>query len=198
MSFESVNEFENQVAHFFGAPYAVAVDSCTHALELCLRYQDVKHSACPKHTYLSVPMTFEKLGIKYRMLDAKWKEYYHLANTNIIDAAVTWRENSYVPNTFMCISFQFKKHLSLGRGGIILCSNQKDRDELVKLSYDGRLRAPGWEDQNIETVGYHYYMTPETARYGLSKLQSAKNKVAKTWSWKDYPNLTTMPIFHDK
>ena len=198
MSFDAVEKFEYEVAKFYGAPYAVATDSCTHALELCLRYQDVKHSACPMHTYLSVPMTFEKLGIKYRLLNAKWKEYYHLANTNIIDAAVTWRENSYVPNTFMCISFQFKKHLSLGRCGIILCSNQKDRDELVKLSYDGRTRDTNWQEQTINTIGYHYYMTPETASLGLSKLDDAKNKMPKSWSWKDYPNLSTMPIFHDK
>jgi len=36
--FEYVTEFESQIADFFGAPYAVATDSCTHALELCLRY----------------------------------------------------------------------------------------------------------------------------------------------------------------
>ena len=37
MSFEAVEQFENQVADFFGAPYAVATDCCTHAVELCLR-----------------------------------------------------------------------------------------------------------------------------------------------------------------
>jgi hypothetical protein len=143
-------------------------------------------------------MTFEKIGIQYRLIDAKWKEYYHLAHTNIIDAAVTWRENSYVPNTFMCISFQFKKHLSLGRGGMILCDNQHDKNELIKMSYDGRTRDTSWQEQTINTIGYHYYMTPETASLGLSKLDDAKNKMPKSWSWKDYPNLTTMPIFHDK
>ena len=198
MSFVSIDEFEDKIAHFFGSPYAVAVDSCTHAIELCLRYSNIKHTACPKHTYVSVPMTFEKLGIQYRLIDAKWKEYYHLAHTNIIDAAVTWREDSYVPNTFMCIIFQFKKHLSLGRGGMILCDNQYDKNELIKMSYDGRTRFPNWQEQSIQTIGYHYYMTPETASLGLSKLDDAKNKMPKSWSWKDYPNLSTMPIFHDK
>ena len=198
MNFETVQEFEKQIAKFYGAPYAVATDCCTHAIELCLRYKNVTHTACPKHSYLSIPMTFEKVGIQYRLVDAKWKEYYHLAHTNIIDAAVTWRENSYVPNTFMCISFQFKKHLSLGRGGMILCDNQHDKNELIKMSYDGRTRDTSWQEQTINTIGYHYYMTPETASLGLSKLDDAKNKMPKSWSWKDYPNLTTMPIFHDK
>jgi len=39
MSFEVVSEFEKKVAEFFGSPYAIAVDSCTHGIELCLRYK---------------------------------------------------------------------------------------------------------------------------------------------------------------
>jgi len=39
MSFDVVEQFEQEVAKFFGAPYAVATDSCTHAIELCLRYK---------------------------------------------------------------------------------------------------------------------------------------------------------------
>ena len=42
MSFKTVKEFENKVAEFFGAPYAVAVDSCTHGIELSLRYKNIK------------------------------------------------------------------------------------------------------------------------------------------------------------
>lgn len=198
MSFDAVEKFEEKIAQFFGAPYAVAVDSCTHAIELCLRYKKVKHTACPKHTYLSIPMTFEKLGIKYRLLDAKWKEYYYLANTNIIDAAVTWRENSYVPNSFMCISFQYKKHLSLGRGGMILCDSALDRAELIKMSYDGRHRNAPWAEQEVYQIGYHYYMTPETANLGLYNFEDAKNRIAKTWTWNDYPNLSTMTVFKNK
>ena len=40
MSFELIEKFENKIAKFYGAPYAVAVDSCTHAIELCLRYKN--------------------------------------------------------------------------------------------------------------------------------------------------------------
>ena len=48
MSFEAVSKFEKKVAEFYGAPYAVAVDCCTHALELCLRYEKVEHFTVPK------------------------------------------------------------------------------------------------------------------------------------------------------
>ncbi len=55
MNFETVAEFEKQIADFFGAPHAVAVDCCTHALELCFRHQGVDSIAVPTHTYISVP-----------------------------------------------------------------------------------------------------------------------------------------------
>ena len=34
--FDIVTKFENQIAEFYGAPYAVATDSCTHGIEICL------------------------------------------------------------------------------------------------------------------------------------------------------------------
>ena len=37
MDFNTITEFEEEVAKFFGAPYAVAVDCCTHGVELSLR-----------------------------------------------------------------------------------------------------------------------------------------------------------------
>ena len=46
MSFEIVKKFENEIAAFFGAPFAVAVDCCTHGIELCLRYKSIKRSLC--------------------------------------------------------------------------------------------------------------------------------------------------------
>ena len=42
MSFQVIKEFENEIAEFFGAPHAVAVDCCTHGLELCLRHKKSK------------------------------------------------------------------------------------------------------------------------------------------------------------
>ena len=42
MSFEVVKEFEDRIAQYYGSSYAVAVDCCTHAIELCLRYKKVE------------------------------------------------------------------------------------------------------------------------------------------------------------
>jgi len=197
MSFEIVKQFENKIAEFFGSPYAVAVDSCTHGIELCLRLTNTTKINVPSRTYLSVPMLAHKMGIELQWRNEDWENYYTLNydDRRIIDAAVLWQQDSYMPNTFMCLSFQFRKHLSLGRGGIILLDNKSDATELKKMSYDGRHPNIPWRNQNIDTFGYHYYMTPETAELGLDKLQNAINTSPKKWVVSDWPDLTKMEIF---
>ena len=194
MSFKVVETLENRLAKFFGAPYAIAVDCCTHGLELCLRYTNTKEFSTPSRTYLSVPFLANKLNIKHTWNYIEWKDYYYLTD-NIIDAAVLWKENSYIPETFMCVSFQFQKHLSLGRGGVILTDNLEAATNLKKMSYDGRLPNIPWRDQDIKTIGYHYYMTPETAANGLKKLPEAIKTKPKQWTIDEWPDLTTMNIF---
>jgi len=194
MSFKVIADFEKAVAKFFGAPHAVAVDCCTHGLELCLRLKEEKKITVPKHTYLSVPMLAEKLDLDIEWVDDKWQDYYYLTES-IVDAAVYWKANSYIPSTYMCVSFQFRKHLSLGRGGIILFDNKKDFDTLKRMSYDGRSPDVSWSKQNIKTIGYHYYMTPETAELGLQKLPSAIETKPKQWVYTDWVDLTTLDVF---
>ena len=109
---DDVAKFENIIKDFYGSPYAVAVDCCTHAIELCLRMLTAKNITCPTHTYLSIPMTFEKLNIDWKFNNLKWNDYYYITNTNIIDGAVYWQHQGYIPNTLMCLSFQHKKHLN--------------------------------------------------------------------------------------
>jgi dTDP-4-amino-4,6-dideoxygalactose transaminase len=197
MSFEIVGKFENKISEFFNSKYAVAVDSCTHGLELCLRYTNETKINVPKRTYLSVPFLAEKIGLEREWRDEEWEDFYTLnyGDKKIIDAAVLWKKNSYIPNTFMCISFQYQKHLSLGRGGIILMDNEVDYISLKKMSYDGRLPNVPWRNQDIDTVGFHYYMTPETAQLGLDKLQMAIDTSPRQWVVTDWPDLTEMKIF---
>ena len=195
MSFDIVQQFENEVAKFFGSPYAVAVDCCTHGIELCLRHTNANDITIPARTYISVPFLAMKLNLNWEWKEEEWNDYYLIGNTNIYDAAVLWKENSYISNSFMCLSFQFQKHLSLGRGGMILTDNKDAVDELKKMSYDGRKPNIPWRTQNISTVGYHYYMTPETAELGLKKLPKAIETVPRQWVLEDWPDLRNMEVF---
>lgn len=194
MDFKIVELFEKKIAEFYGARYAVATDCCTHAVELSLRYTNAVQADSPEHTYISIPFTFEKLGINWQFVEVKWRDYYYVTDS-IIDAAVYWKKDGYIPNTFMCLSFQFKKHLGLGRGGAILLDNKKDYINLKKMSYDGRLPDTPWVEQDIDSMGYHYYMTPETAELGIDRLDTAIKTTPKKWCYRDYPNLTNMKVF---
>ena len=71
-----VTDFEQQVAEFFGAPYAIAVDSCTHGVELALRYTDADYIRVPNRTYLSIPFLADKLNIDLFWKDEHWVDYY--------------------------------------------------------------------------------------------------------------------------
>ena len=192
-----VKELENKIADFFGSPYAVAVDSCTHGVELCLRLLGSNKISVPARTYISIPFLSNKLGLELEWREENWKDYYYLTE-KVIDAAVLWKRNSYVSGTLMSLSFQFQKHLSLGRGGMILTDNEKQAYELKKMSYDGRLPDIPWREQNISSIGYHYYMTPETAQLGLDKLQQAIDTPPRVWQVSDWPDLRLMDVFSSK
>jgi dTDP-4-amino-4,6-dideoxygalactose transaminase len=193
--FSVVTKFEQEIAKFFGAPYAVATDSCTHAIELCLRYVNAPYITCPKRTYLSIPMLANKLGIDLIWNDYEWKGYYQV-HDSIFDAAVLWRANSYVYGSLMCVSFQYQKHLSLGRCGVILSDNSLAAMELKKLSYDGRMPGTPWRDQNISSAGFHYYATPEICALGLKKLPEAIATPPRIWQTSDWPDISQMKVFN--
>ena len=63
------------------------------------------------------------------------------------------------------------------------------------MSYDGRKPDIPWREQNIRAIGYHYYMTPETAQLGLDKLSEAIKTKPKEWVIEDWPDLQKMEIF---
>jgi hypothetical protein len=63
------------------------------------------------------------------------------------------------------------------------------------MSYDGREPDSPWRDQNISTMGYHYYMTPETAQNGLDKLPKAIETEPREWVVEDWPDLRDMELY---
>ena len=80
MSFDTVKQLENRVAEFFGSPYAVAVDCCTHGVELCLRHQKVGAITVPRRTYISIPFLTAKLDLSLEWRDEEWQDYYKAFN----------------------------------------------------------------------------------------------------------------------
>ena len=129
-TFDKIAEFEQQLAKFTGAPYAVMTDCCTHAIELCLRYDQVKECRFTPYTYLSIPMTMHKLGIEYQFVEERkqtWKGEYYFYGTRISDTARRLEQDMYRPGSLMCLSFGHGKPLNIGRGGAILLDDEIGR-----------------------------------------------------------------------
>lgn len=191
MGFEKISEFESALVKFTGAPYAVMTDCCTHAIELCLRFDHVQRCSLPTRTYLSLPMTLHKLGIEYTYNDIEWLGEYQLLGTRIWDSARLLREGMYRIGHIQCLSFGYDKPLSIGRGGAILTDDVEVYDTLKKQCYDGRdLRIIPWENQKIFRVGYHYKPTIEEAIRGLELLPTVDQEPKP----KQYPNLRDITI----
>lgn len=175
-TFDKIFEFEQQLAKYTGAAYAVMTDCCTHAIELCLRFDKIKQCEFTAYTYLSIPMTMHKLGIEYQYIDQSWIGEYQFINTRIWDCARRLESNMYRPNTLMCLSFGNSKPLNIGRGGAILLDDVEEYDKLRQMRYDGRdLIISPWQNQQVFRIGYHYKPTIEEAEKGLILLEQYKN-----------------------
>jgi dTDP-4-amino-4,6-dideoxygalactose transaminase len=186
--------FEEEVAHYTGAPFAVSVDSCTNALFLCCKYLRVEQVNIPSQTYLSVPQAVIQAGGKV-VFDKRfngWQGIYQLYPYPISDAAKRFRVGMYEKGTYMCLSFHMKKHLKIGKGGMILTDDIYAVEWLKKLRYEGRSEKFYKEDR-IETMGYNMYMTPQEAAHGLALMQNMpeyNEDLPET-----YRDLTEFPLF---
>ena len=196
---EVVTMFENKVAKFAGSKYAVSTDCCTHAIELSLRY--LLHSnvlsqgrviSMPKNTYVSAALSLMHLGFGIKFRDERWVGSYTYGGTNIIDGAVLWEEGMYQDGTLHCVSFQMKKIIPIGRGGMILTNDESTYKWLKLASYDGRdLTLPYDHPSHLKMYGYHDYMTPEDCARGILLMDSIKQQ-GNTGTWENYPDIQEM------
>ena len=178
--FEKILEFETALAQFTGAPYVVMTDCCTHAIELCMRYDRVEFCAFTPFTYLSIPMLMHKLDIKYTYEvgdPAQWVGEYRFRKTRIWDSARRLESNMYRAGQIQCVSFGHDKPLSIGRGGAILLDDEVAYQALLQMRYDGRdLIINPWSAQQQFRVGYHYRPTIEEAQRGLELLSQYQSQ----------------------
>jgi dTDP-4-amino-4,6-dideoxygalactose transaminase len=190
-----VGIFEQKVAAFAGAKYGVSVDCCTNGLFLCLKYLQVTGTIeIPKHTYQSVPMNIRHAGCDISFRDEEWSGMYQLKPYPIWDAATRWRKGMY-QGGFHVVSFQIKKRVPIGRGGMILTDDAEAVKWLNKARYDGRdLNVSQWEDDG-DICGWHMYMTPEDAARGIILMDQVPEYTEDCGSWKNYADLSQKKLF---
>jgi dTDP-4-amino-4,6-dideoxygalactose transaminase len=191
-NFDAIYKFERALGELTGAPFVVMTDSCTHALELCLRYEKVRRCRLTAFTYLSVLMTMHKLDISYGLIgDNEWVGEYPILGTRIWDSARLLRTGMYRSGQMQCLSFGYSKPLDIGRGGAILLDDEVAYNKLIQQRSDGRdLKITPWESQKVFEVGYHYRPTIEEAVQALEKLPT----VDQTVKYHKYPDLRLITI----
>lgn len=172
-----VEIFEDKVAKYAGSKYAVATDSCTNALFLCLKYLNATGTIkIPKKTYISVPQSIIHAGCKVEFIDKEWSGLYKLDPYSVVDGATRFTKGMYLPNTYHCLSFHIRKMVPIAKGGMILTNDIKAVEWLKLAEYEGRNRYIPHDDMPPPAmVGWNMYMPPEQAARGLELFVQTKD-----------------------
>lgn len=191
--YKIVEMFEETVADYCGSKFAVSTDNCTDALLLCCEYLKVKEVTIPCRTYLSVPQSIMHAGGIIKFRDYEWRGIYQLEPYPIYDAAKRFTSGMYIPETFMCLSFHTKKHLKIGKGGMILTDNKEAYEWFIRARYEGRDHI----NDDIEINGWNAYMSPDVAARGLMLIQNMPEHNEDLPENPPYRDLREMPLYKD-
>ena len=101
----------------------------------------------------------------------------------------------YIPGTLMCLSFHFKKHLKIGKGGMILTDDVGAVEHIKRMRYEGRTENISYHEDIIDEEGWNMYMTPEQAARGLVLLSNHPRHVEDQGEDPPYRDLTEFNIF---
>lgn len=202
--YQVVRDFEQAVADYTGAPFVVAVNSCTMALLLAvqwkLKYQINKRVFIPKRTYVSVPMSIIHAGGKVEFDDRNWFGSYTLDPLSIWDSARYFTGGMYQDfqaserHPTVCVSFHATKILGDTQGGAILHDNASADAWFRRMRFDGRTEGRKPKDDYFKELGWHCYMSPDVAVRLLLKLHSLPLDNAPLPN-DDYPDLSQFEVF---
>lgn len=207
--YKITEQFEAALAKYTGAPYAVAVDNQSNALFLSLYYEKnvskTIHTdtiTIPCRTYPSVPCEIIHAGLKvvFEEVDGNTlKGAYQLKGSNVWDSALRFTSGMYIDKMHMCISFTGPyKHLKLSKGGAILTDNYDAYCWFKRARYSGR-RECSYHEDDLDMLGWNFYMMPELATRGLLLMNQFYNADGSAKHNPDlelpYPDLSKFKIY---
>jgi dTDP-4-amino-4,6-dideoxygalactose transaminase len=196
--FQVVRDFEEALCEYTGARFAVAVNSCTNAIFLALKWHDrqVRGNVItiPKRTYISVPMQVIHAGGKVRFSDEEWTGEYPLRPLKVWDCARRFTSGMYRSGQFLCVSFHISKILGIDQGGAILHDNEAADSWFRRARFDGRSEGVPPRDDHFPMLGWHFYLSPTLAAYGLWRMHYLPMDNPDLPN-DDYPDLSQLSIF---
>lgn len=166
------------MCEYTGAPYAVAVSSCTAAIDLILFRLSQLHRGfdraikLPKRTYVGVAQAIARNAWEICFTDEQWSGVYRLPPTTIWDCAKRFTSGMYVTGQFQCVSFHTAKILGDTQGGAILHSSPLFDSWARKARFDGRTEGVPLKDDKEITLGLHCYMSVDVASRLHARLKS--------------------------
>lgn len=217
-AFDVVRDFEAALCEYTGAPYAVAVNSCTMALLLaCAWYREqrpangVYRICLPKLTYVGVPYAVREAGFEIDWRDEDWQGEHQLQPLPIWDAARRFTEGMFdiqqvgqsrsiyafrpAGTRFQCVSFHHTKILGHSQGGAILHNCEAADIWLRQARFDGRSEGvPAAKDLFVLRRAWHAYISPDVAAALIWKLQALRRDNPDL-PRSDYPDLSLAPAF---
>jgi dTDP-4-amino-4,6-dideoxygalactose transaminase len=215
------HDFEQVIAFYTGAPYCVAVNSCTMALLLaCAWWVRERRAAAiardqhadlrlevPKRTYVGVPMSVKHAGARVEFVEKEWQGAYQIEPSPVWDSARWLTHDLYrtldrvtrgtEQHALVCLSFHATKTLGIEQGGAILCHDADTAAWLRRARFDGRTQGASVADDDITEMGWHCYMNPSTAAQGLMRMAGLPKYNAPLPN-DAYPDLSLKRCFHDR
>ena len=207
--YKITEDFEEALSKYTGSPYVITVDNQSNALFLALYYEkNVTKSitsdtiTIPNRTYPSVPCEIIHAGLKVGFRQVKGKTIkgaYQLEGTNVWDSALSFTTGMYKKGTHMCVSFTGPyKHFKLSKGGAILTDSLEAYLWFRRARYSGR-RECSYHDDNLDMLGWNFYMMPELAARGLLLMGQFYNGEGNPKHNEDlelpYPDLSKFPVY---
>lgn len=214
--FQVTRDFEAALCEYTGAPYAVAVNSCTMAILLACAWMRnylgsgfTKRIMLPRLTYIGVPYAVREAlpHAEIAFEDLNWQGEYQIRPLPVWDSARRFTKDMWTNRAkdyrqpggnrivMQTVSFHISKICGHSQGGAILHNDTEADAWLRRARFDGRTEGVAIaEGVRHEGRAWHCYLSVDVAAALLWKLSTLpRHNVDLPRS--DYPDLSEFPAF---
>lgn len=190
-----VGDMEKALAEYVGAKEVIAVDSCTSALFLSLKWEFMKGKTIvglPSMTVPLVAMAALEAGMSLKFHEeTDWVgSQYELLGVDVIDSAHELRQGQYaqllklgVPETMkVCFSFYPTKTIGSADGGAIATDDSEFAAWARSAATYGRVQGKSYNNSweyDVEMIGYKRHYTNLQAAIVIEQLSRLNETNAK-------------------